>query len=254
MTCKIETVQSQFCEIRGDPADGDLCGHSPEDFAEAQLMLEPRGLAWCKKYTTTKAAIYRAAGAIFSDFEQRICDLFRESLACDSVELLGEWEIEYGLPKPCYIGAYPTDVKSRQLLICAFRKAGGVKTLAEILDIISDAIECPSFNITRNDDGSYCLRGIFAPSYPDIIHNVVGGHGVITDDGYGSSAGQPLVLIDPDYIEPETCSILWHSTVGGHTGGVGKPLTQGDAAKIAIIYCLMEQYWPAHVGWTFCED
>ena len=83
MTCKIETVQSQFCEIRGDPADGDLCGHSPEDFAEAQLMLEPRGLAWCKKYTTTKAAIYRAAGAIFSDFEQRICDLFRESLACD---------------------------------------------------------------------------------------------------------------------------------------------------------------------------
>jgi uncharacterized protein YmfQ (DUF2313 family) len=243
---------SKPTQSKPTPADGELCGHSPEDFAEVQLKLEPRGYAWCKDYGTVKAAIYRACGKIFSDFEQRICDLFSESLACSSVELLNEWEIEYGLPKPCFQGSYPTDILTRQKLVCEARKGGGSKTLTEIVQILRDALECGFLDIVRDEFGQYCISGLREPSYPDTIHNVVGGLGVIID-GYGSSAGQPLTLIDPNYIPPQSCSIVWHSRTNGWTGGVGKPLTQGDDYKIGLLYCLMAQYWPAHIGWYICD-
>lgn len=246
-------VKSNYCPELTEPSKGSLCGHSAEDFAEAQLKLEPRGFAWCKDFGTVKAAIYRAAGMVFSQFEQRICDLLRESRACESVELLREWEIEYGLPKPCFDGAYPTDIPTRQRLVCEARKGGGSKNLIELEKLLKDALQCPFLSIQKDEFGQYCINGIKEPSYPTTIHNVVGGYGVISDV-YGSSAGQPLTLIDPTYVAPDTCSIVWHSTVGGWTGGVGKPLTQGDEVKIGLLYCLMKQYWPAHIGWYICED
>lgn len=201
-----------------NPADAELCGHSAENFAEAALKLEPRGIAWSKSFSTVKAALYRAFGVLLSEFEQRVCDLFNESLACNSVELLNEWEKEYGLPPACSAGHYPTDIPSRQALVCAARQGSSVITNSDLTELLRAALQCPELTIEKTvDPVGICIRGI--------------------------------TLYDPDI----NCGIVYHARVGGWTGGVGQPLMQGDASKINLLHCLMEKYNPAHVYWVVCD-
>jgi len=201
-----------------NPADAPLCGHSAEDFAEAAFRLEPRGIAWCKKKTTIKAAIYRAFGVLLSDFEQRICDLFNESLACGSVELLEDWEREYGLPSPCLAAYYPTDVPSRQALVCAARRGSSALSLSDLETLIRDTIDCPELTLTvTTSPNGVCISGI-------------------------------------TNTDTSTCSIVQHATVGGWTGGVGKPLQYGAPPKWNLLVCLLDRYLPSHIYWYVCPN
>ena len=201
-----------------DPSDAPLCGHSAEEFAEVALRLEPRGIAWCKQYGTVKAALYRAFGLLLSNFEQRMCDLFDESLACNSVELLAEWEREYGLPSPCSAAFYPTDIPSRQALVCAARRGNNAVSLSELETIIKNAIDCPELTLTVTDSpNGVCISGI-------------------TDT------------------DTSNCGIVQHATVGGWTGGVGKSLQYGAPPKWNLLVCLLDRYLPSHIYWYVCPN
>lgn len=244
-------VQPPARTLGPDPASGDLCGHTPEQFAEAALGLEPRGGIWCKQFTTIKAGIYRAFGRLLSDFEQRLCDLFRESLACNSVELLAEWETEYGLPGACAYESYPTDIAGRQAQVCAARRASGIVTTAQLQALLRSALQCPFLELSSDTTGM-CVRYIGPAPVPGFIHNTVGGWGPIGADGFGSGVGQPLTLNDPAFVAQPQCPIVYHSTVGGWTGGVGVPLTLGDRQKWPLLVCLMQKHLPAHIAWRVC--
>jgi hypothetical protein len=255
-----------LCEVQPAAADAPLCGHTPEQFAEVALALEPRGIAWCRLFTTTKSALYRAFGRLLADMEQRMCDLFEESLACNSVELLAEWEIEYGLPGECAAGSYPTDLAGRQAQVCAARRSTGISTRAQLQALLRIALDCPLLTI---DDilvhswmgrvmgqpltvhGGICVRGIGPADLQTTIHNVVGGWGLMSD-GAGSAVGQPLTLNDPAFVQPDMCPVIYHSTMGGWTGGMGSPLMVADPVKWGLLVCLMTKHLPAHVVWTVC--
>lgn len=263
-------VQPPVCAPGPAPALGALCGHSAEQFAEAALGLEPRGGAWCKLFTTTKAALYRAFGQLLSDFEQRLCALFTESLACPSVELLGEWEVEYGLPGECAT-SYPTDLAGRQAQVCAARNANGIRTLSQLEALLQNALQCPYLLLEVNTVGylpmppapgappaaiaGVCVRNLGpAPPVPT-VHNIMGGWGAYTGpsaDGTGAAMGQPLSIVDPNYTPPANCAVIYHSTVGGWTGGMGIPLTTVDPVRWALLVCLMRKHLPAHVVWSAC--
>lgn len=259
-------AQPVACEPQPLPLDAPLCGHTPEDYATAALALEPRGAAWCKVFTTTKAALYRAFGKLLSDFEQHLCALFTESLACESVELLSEWEFEYGLPGECAVGSYPIDLAGRQGMVCAARRAQGISTLLQLQEVLQIALQCPHLRLENfyehNHVGNHtgmplmiyagiCVRGIGpAPEVPH-IHNTMGGWGVVSGE-YGSSMGQPLTLLDPNYIAPEQCPIVYHSTMGGWTGGMGNPLMTAEPVKWGLLVCLMNKHLPAHTIWRVC--
>ncbi|HYW57668.1 MAG TPA: hypothetical protein VE934_11950 [Polaromonas sp.] len=244
-------VQPPVCELGPDPADAPLCGHSPEQFAEAALGLEPRGALWCKTFVTVKAALYRAFGKLLSEFEQRLCDLFKESLACESVELLSEWEVEYGLPGNCAPESYPTDLAGRQAQVCAARQASAIITLPQLQALLRRALPCEFLTLQATLTG-VCVSGIGPAPVQGFVHNTVGGWGVIGTDGFGSGVGQPLTLADPDFAAPLQCPIVFHSTVGGWTGGVGIPLTLGDRQKYPLLVCLLQKHLPAHIAWRIC--
>lgn len=259
-------AQPVACEPQPLPLEAPLCGHTAEDFATVALALEPRGAAWCKQFTTTKAALYRAFGRLLSDFEQRLCALFTESLACNSVELLSEWEFEYGLPGDCAVGTYPVDLAGRQGMVCAARRATGISTLPQLQEVLRIALNCPYLTLENFYEhspeaghmgmpltiyGGVCVRGI-GPT-PDIpyIHNTMGGWGVVSGS-YGSSMGQPLTLLDLSYNAPNQCPIVYHSTMGGWTGGMGISLTTAEPIKWGLLVCLMNKHLPAHVIWRVC--
>jgi hypothetical protein len=253
MAADIECTQVQppACESgQQNPADAPLCGHTPEEFAESALALEPRGEIWQRAFTTTRAALHRAFGRLLSDFEQRMCVLFNESLACGAVELLPEWEAEYGLPGDCGVGSYPTNIAGRQAQVCAARQSTGISTRLQLQALLRTALECPVLTVedfyvhatvgsgmgqplTRY--GGVCVRGL-GPTPPEpFIHNTVGGWGPNVGPsagGYGSSVGQPLTLIDPLYVPPAEC-----------------PTTP---AQFALLSCLMKKHLPAHVTWMLC--
>lgn len=228
------------CEAQPDPADAALCGHSAEQFAQAALALEPRGVVWCRLVDTTKAALYRAFGGLLADFEQRLCDLFEESLACNSVELLAEWELEYGLPGDCAAGAYPQDLASRQALVCAARRGTGVRTLADLQALLRAAIGCDLI-VVENAVGHSWMGGWVSLPLTVQIGVCVRGISTLHADSASAIAGAPY------------CPILWHSTMGGWTGGVGRQLTQADTVKWNLLICLMKKHLPAHVPWYTCE-
>ncbi|MES2685733.1 MAG: hypothetical protein V4706_02865 [Pseudomonadota bacterium] len=244
-------VQAPACDPGPQPADAPLCGHTAEDFAETALALEPHGDIWCRSFTTVRAALHRSFGKLLSDFELRICDLFRESLACGAVELLPEWEIEYGLPGDCAFQSYPTDVPGRQAQVCSARQASGIITLPQLQALLRTALQCEFLTLTASSTG-VCVRGIGPTPFQGYVHNTVGGWGVIGVDGFGSSVGQPLTLNDPDFVAVAQCPIVYHSTVGGWTGGVGNPLTVGDRQKWPLLVCMLQKHLPAHIAWQVC--
>ena len=266
-------VQPPECPPGPDPAQGALCGHTAEQYAEAALGLEPRGGAWCKLFATTKAALYRAFGQLLSDFEKSMCSFFVEAMACKSVQLLSEWEVEYGLPGEC-ITSYPTDLEGRQAQVCAARNAVGIRTLAELELLLQNALQCQWLKLQMVVVGNLpvpippiapaplpqpiiglCVLNLGpAPPVPT-LHNVMGGWGQYVGpsaDGSGASVGQPLIIFDPNFVPPENCAIIYHSTMGGWTGGMGIPLTTVDPIKWALLTCLMRKHLPAHILWFAC--
>ena len=244
-------VQPPVCEAgQPKPAEAPLCGHTAEEFAEAALALEPRGAIWCRLYDTTRAALYRAFGRLLSDFEQRMCVLFQESLACASVELLPEWEAEYGLPGTCAPGSYPTSLSGRQAQVCAARQSVGISTRLQLQELLRTALECSFLTVEdfyiHNTVGTYvglpltvyggvCVRGLGPTPPAPYVHNTVGGWGITPGPGagiYGSAVGQPLALVDPNYVPPAQC-----------------PTTP---AQLELLTCLMQKHLPAHVTWMLC--
>jgi len=237
---------------RGDLSD--LCGHSAEQFAEVALILEPRGVAWCKDFGTIKAALYRAFGALLSGFERRLCYLFTESLGCSAVELLSEFETDYGLPGDCAFGAYPKDVAGRQARVCAARKGSSVGTNAELQAVLRTAMQCDWLTVTNVSQHSVagmlagmplmvstgvCIGGVGTTYTPPSVHFVS-----------GNVAGLPLTNYDRNFSPTDECPIFEHVVAGF---SVGSPLTTGATNQVELLSCLMTKYLPAHISWTFCQ-
>ncbi len=229
---------------------GELCGHPAERFAEVALQAEPTGAIWCKQYGTVKAALYRAFGGLLAQFNDRLCDLLRENTGCESVETLAEWEVEFGLPSACQTD-YPTDTAGRQAQVCAARLGGNIRTIQDLQSGLITATGC-EFIVLKNTPTGVCISGITGAASVPAVHNVVGGWGAISQ-GYGSAVGQPLLLQDPLYVAPQYCPMVYHSVVGGWTGGVGSALTQ-QTIEYQTVVCLMQKHVPAHVNWYICND
>lgn len=131
------------------PADAALCGHTAEHFAEVALMLEPRGRLWVKSPLLVRSALYRAFGGLLSAFEQRLCDLFTESLACGATELLPEWEEVYGTRAGGCSLPGQTSTEYRQARVCAARQALSVTTLADLQTLLRAATGCDTLTVTQ---------------------------------------------------------------------------------------------------------
>jgi uncharacterized protein YmfQ (DUF2313 family) len=76
---------------------------SGEDYAEAMQALLPQGQAWPRHDDSALMKVVRGLTAIWGNFEVRASMLLEvESDPRTTIELLPDWERNWGLPDPCY--------------------------------------------------------------------------------------------------------------------------------------------------------
>jgi uncharacterized protein YmfQ (DUF2313 family) len=86
---------------------------SGEDYAEAMQALLPQGQAWPRHNDSALMKVVRGLTRIWGDFEVRASALLEiESDPRATMELLPDWERNWGLPDPCY--SEPQTIGERQ--------------------------------------------------------------------------------------------------------------------------------------------
>jgi uncharacterized protein YmfQ (DUF2313 family) len=87
-----------------------------EDYAEAMQALLPQGQAWPRNNESVLMRVVRGLTRIWGDFELRASQLLeQESDPRLTIELLPDWERNWGLPDPCY--KEPQTIYERQLAL-----------------------------------------------------------------------------------------------------------------------------------------
>jgi uncharacterized protein YmfQ (DUF2313 family) len=110
--------------IRAPPADRHV-RRSGADYLAAFLSLLPTGPAWPRDLASTMVLTWRGLVEYYGFVDGRAADLLeRESDPRITVELLPDWERNWGLPDPCFPSA--TTIAERQkMLVLAMTWMGG---------------------------------------------------------------------------------------------------------------------------------
>jgi uncharacterized protein YmfQ (DUF2313 family) len=89
---------------------------SGDDYAQAFLSLLPKGQAWPRDPDSTLVLSCTGLSLYWGDVDGRAADLLEiESDPRKTVELLSDWERNWGLPDPCYPDA--TSIADRQRML-----------------------------------------------------------------------------------------------------------------------------------------
>lgn len=103
-----------------------FCGITVDVLHQQALALLPEGPVWPREPSAVLSQFMRAAVTPRVARHERLCDLLGESVLCDAVELLADYERDYGLPDSCDPNAGSRNVAERQAALCdkAFSKGG----------------------------------------------------------------------------------------------------------------------------------
>lgn len=96
----------------------DFCGLTEDEYLGQLLALLPEGPVWPRDPSATMTAFWRAAARPRLALLDRACALRRESILCQSVELLPDYEFDYGLPDECDPNADTRTIAERQAALC----------------------------------------------------------------------------------------------------------------------------------------
>jgi uncharacterized protein YmfQ (DUF2313 family) len=90
----------------------------PKEYAYAMLALLPTGLAWPREADSVLVRTVNGLAAVYGFVDGRAADLLeRESDPRATIELLPDWERNWGLPDPCL--AEPLTISDRQIALVA---------------------------------------------------------------------------------------------------------------------------------------
>jgi uncharacterized protein YmfQ (DUF2313 family) len=229
-----------------------------DDYAEAMTDLLPDGDAWPKDDETPNASVVRGLCQIWGYVEQRAAALLRiESDPRVTLELLPDWERNFGLPDPCYqepfsIGDRQKALVQRMTIEGAQNRAFFIKTAADIGYTISIAEYRPFMcGIDRCGD-----------------NRVIGDGTGLDRFYYGGRAlnpiGKPLALGEyseyPYVLGPAENRYYWKVFVGTtrltwfRVGGGGGQVGVDPHLLIALatdLECLLNRWKPAHTHIIF---
>jgi uncharacterized protein YmfQ (DUF2313 family) len=107
---------------------------SGDDYGNAFLALLPQGQAWPKYPGTTLDLTCRGLAEYWGYVDGRAADLLeRESDPRQTIELLPDWERNWGLPDPCYKA--PQTVGQRQLALVMRMTMIGAQSRAFFIEV-----------------------------------------------------------------------------------------------------------------------
>jgi uncharacterized protein YmfQ (DUF2313 family) len=99
-------------------ADDQHVTRTGDDYADALQRLLPLGPAWPREEESVLMRLVRGLARIWGDIEIRASKLLEvESDPRTTIELLPDWERNWGLPDPCYTA--PQTIHDRQLALVA---------------------------------------------------------------------------------------------------------------------------------------
>jgi uncharacterized protein YmfQ (DUF2313 family) len=232
---------------------------SGDDYAEALSDLLPRGQAWPRDPDTTLMKVVRGLAQIWALVDSRAADLLeRESDPRTTLELLPDWERNWGLPDPCYqspqtIGDRQRALVQRMTIEGAQSRAFFIEQAAYIGYTITIS-EYRPFMVGIDRCGDNRTIGNGAAQYNEW------GHLVLTPRG-----ASPVPVGDlsewPNYgfgpaenrfywtVHVATASLTWFRLGnGGGQTGVDPHLRIGIADDLE---CLLNRWKPAHTEILF---
>lgn len=230
-----------------------------DDYAEAMQALLPQGQAWPRGEETVLMRVLRGLCRIWGDFEIRASKLLEmESDPRSTIELLPDWERNWGLPDPCY--QEPLTIAERQLaLVMRMTMEGGQSRqffidLAAMIGYTITITEYRPFFIAMDRCGDSRVYGVVPPDpmrneWNQPILNPRGDDWV--DNGelsaWPSYGLGPLEVRYYWTVHVDEAKLTWFRVTSGQTG-VDPHLRIGTADDLE---CLLNRWKPGHTQIVF---
>jgi uncharacterized protein YmfQ (DUF2313 family) len=208
---------------------------SGDDYIDALAALLPVGPAWPREADSTLMALLGGLSQIWGDpVDSRAADLLeRESDPRLTIELLPDWQRNWGLPDPCYTA--PTSIAEQQLaLVYKMTTLGG-----QSREFMIEAAAYIGYEISITEYHPFMV-GI----------DRVGDNRTINEDG--SYSEYPYILGPPENrfywtVHVDTKKLIWFRVDAGQCG-VDPHLMIGLADDLE---CLLDRIKPAHTEIIF---
>jgi uncharacterized protein YmfQ (DUF2313 family) len=232
---------------------------SGDDYAEAMQALLPQGQAWPRHDESALMRVVRGLTRIWGDFETRASHLLeQESDPRKTIELLPDWERNWGLPDPCY--SEPLTIGERQqALVMRMTMEGGASRefFIGVAASIGYTITISEFRvfvcgIDRCGDNRVYGNG-FTPMYNEWGNPILNTRGEPVE--YGELSAWPNYGLGPPAnrfywtVHVDATKLIWFR-VGGGGGqtGVDPHLRIGLADDLE---CLLNRWKPSHTKIIF---
>jgi uncharacterized protein YmfQ (DUF2313 family) len=198
---------------------------SGDDYAQAFLQLLPRGQAWPRDQASTLVLACTGLALYWGFVDGRAADLLeRESDPRYTIELLPDWERNWGLPDPCFPSA--TTIGERQkMLVTKMTWLGG-----QSRQYFTDVMAWLGYSITIKE---------FAPFMAGISQ--AGDTRPTPTDNFRWYIGPPEMRFAWT-IEVGTMGLIWFRASAGQAG-VDHHLEFRPPEELQ---CLLNRWKPAH--------
>jgi uncharacterized protein YmfQ (DUF2313 family) len=231
-----------------------------EDYAVAMQALLPQGPAWPRAEENVLTRVIRGLTRIWGDFEIRASKLLeQESDPRITVELLPDWERNWGLPDPCYEA--PQSIAERQQALVQRMTIEGAQSREFFIQIAADIgytitiTEYRPFRIAMDACGDTRVYG--AAGAPDPIMRNEWGQPIMGADGTSPVAEGELSAW-PHYglggastyywsVHVHDAKLTWFRVTAGQVG-VDPHLRIGVFDDLE---CLLNRWKPAHTVIVF---
>jgi uncharacterized protein YmfQ (DUF2313 family) len=229
-----------------------------DDYAVALAGLLPQGPAWPRDWDGELMLTVRGLTRIWGDFETRASWLLEnESDPRSTIELLPDWERNWGLPDPCYDA--PQSIYERQVaLVMRMTMQGGQSRefFIEVAAMLGYTITISEYRVwTVGIDGCGDCRTI--GNLPPDPNRDVWGREIL--DPRGSHLDQDELSGWPNYgigppenkyywtVHVDATKLVWFRVTSGQCG-VDPHLMIGTADDLE---CLLNRWKPAHTEIIF---
>jgi uncharacterized protein YmfQ (DUF2313 family) len=230
---------------------------SGDDYGDAFLSLLPQGQAWPKYPGTTLDLACRGLAMYWGEVDNRAAHLLeQESDPRFTIELLPDWERNWGLPDPCYTAPQSIDQRhqallmrmtmvgsqSREFFIELAAQLGYTITITEYRTFVCGLDRCGDNRVYG--DGT-------TPMYNEWGNPILdpGGNNV----ALGELSEWPYYGLGPETnrfywtVHVQDASLIWFRVTSGQTG-VDPHLRIGTADDLE---CLLNRWKPAHTEIIF---
>ena len=234
---------------------------SGSDYGTSLLSLLPQGQAWPKHPGTTLDLACRGLAEYWGFVDSRAADLLeRESDPRYTIEMLPDWERNWGLPDPCYEA--PLTIAERQLALLMRMTMIGSQSRQFFIDIAAmigytiTITEYRTFVCGIDRVGDARVYG--AAGAPDPIMYNEWGNPIMDANGdepvkEGELSEWPYYGLGPETnrfywtVHVHEAKLIWFRVTSGQTG-VDPHLRIGLADDLE---CLLNRWKPAHTQIIF---